>query len=680
MTERYLNRELSWLDFNSRVLALAENVEIPLLERVRFLAIWSQNLDEFFQVRVAGTLEQAARGLRVTTPDGHTPTETMEAVRELANAQYERASKVFITDLAPRLATAGVGFSDYRELDEEDREYLDIQFRERVFPVVTPLAVDPSHPFPYISNLSLNLAVVVRNPETNVTRFARVKVPPILPRFVVLPDGERFVPLEQVIAHHLGDLFPGMEVMAHHPFRVTRNADLEFEEEDESGDLLLTIESELTRRRFGRVVRLEVVADLPADVLDLLLREMGASEQEVYRLEGPLDLGGLANLLALPRSDLLYPPFTGVNHPRLAMVDGNLPDIYAVIRDGDLLVHHPYDSFASSTEAFLTQSARDPHVLAIKQTLYRTSRDSQIMNSLIHAANEGKQVVALVELKARFDEERNIEWAQRLEDAGVHVVYGVGGLKTHTKLSLVVRDEGDTIRRYCHIGTGNYNESTARIYEDLGLFTSDPDLGADLSDLFNFLTGYSRQRTYRKLAVSPDGIRRRLLDLIEREAAMEDGTITMKMNSLVDTGMIDALYTASEAGAKIDLIVRGICCLVPGVPGQSSNIRVRSIVGRYLEHSRIYRFGSRSRTRTYLIGSADLMPRNLDRRVEALAPVEDPDLQFRLDEVIEVLMSDDFLAWELGPEGQWGKLPLEQGVNAQETLQGLAQARARAHL
>ena len=680
MTERYLNRELSWLDFNSRVLALAENVEIPLLERVRFLAIWSQNLDEFFQVRVAGSLEQAARGLRVTTPDGHTPTETMEAVRELANAQYERASKVFITDLAPRLASAGVGFSDYRELDEEDREYLDIQFRERVFPVVTPLAVDPSHPFPYISNLSLNLAVVVRNPETNVTRFARVKVPPILPRFVVLPDGERFVPLEQVIAHHLGDLFPGMEVMAHHPFRVTRNADLEFEEEDESGDLLLTIESELTRRRFGRVVRLEVVADLPADVLDLLLREMGASEQEVYRLEGPLDLGGLANLLALPRSDLLYPPFTGVNHPRLAMVDGNLPDIYAVIRDGDLLVHHPYDSFASSTEAFLTQSARDPHVLAIKQTLYRTSRDSQIMNSLIHAANEGKQVVALVELKARFDEERNIEWAQRLEDAGVHVVYGVGGLKTHTKLSLVVRDEGDTIRRYCHIGTGNYNESTARIYEDLGLFTSDPDLGADLSDLFNFLTGYSRQRTYRKLAVSPDGIRRRLLDLIEREAAMEDGTITMKMNSLVDTGMIDALYTASEAGAKIDLIVRGICCLVPGVPGQSSNIRVRSIVGRYLEHSRIYRFGSRSRTRTYLIGSADLMPRNLDRRVEALAPVEDPDLQFRLDEVIEVLMSDDFLAWELGPEGQWGKLPLEQGVNAQETLQGLAQARARAHL
>ncbi len=681
MSKRYLNRELSWLDFNSRVLALAESAEIPLLERVRFLAIWSANLDEFFQVRVAGTLEQSARGIRTTTPDCRTPQETMAEVREMAGAQYERASKVFITDLAPRLAGAGVGFSDYRDLADEDREHLDIQFRERVYPVVTPLAVDPSHPFPYISNLSLNLAVVVRNPETNVTRFARVKVPPILPRFVVLPDGERFVPLEQVIAHHLADLFPGMEVIAHHPFRVTRNADLDFEEEEDgSGDLLLTIESELTRRRFGRVVRLEVVADLPAEVLDLLLREMGATEQEVYRLEGPLDLAGLANLLVLPRPDLTHPPFGGVSHPRLAMKEGRLPDMYAVIRDGDVLVHHPYDSFSSSTEAFLTQSARDPNVLAIKQTLYRTSQDSQIMNSLIHAANEGKQVVALVELKARFDEERNIEWAQRLEDAGVHVVYGVGGLKTHTKLSLVVRDEGETIRRYCHIGTGNYNESTARVYEDLGLFTADPDLGADLSDLFNFLTGYSRQRTYRKLVVSPDGIRRKLLDLIEQEASMPDGVITMKMNSLVDAGMIDALYSASEAGSRIDLIVRGICCLVPGVPGQSANITVRSVVGRYLEHSRIYRFGSRSRTRTYLIGSADLMPRNLDRRVEALAPVEDPDLQFRLDEIIEVLMSDDELAWELSADGSWRRVAGKQGVNAQETLEGLAQARARAYL
>ncbi|HUO46899.1 MAG TPA: polyphosphate kinase 1, partial [Acidimicrobiia bacterium] len=667
MTTRYFNREISWLEFNSRVLAVAEDSELPLLERVRFLAIWSSNLDEFFQVRLAGLLEQVARGIRTQTPDGHVPQETLGEARELASAQYERASKVFITDIAPKLATAGVGFSDYRDLDEDDREYLDIQFRERVYPVVTPLAVDPSHPFPYISNLSLNLAVVVRNPETKVTRFARVKVPPILPRFVVLPDGERFVPLEQVIAHHLGDLFPGMEILAHHPFRVTRNADLDFEEDEENGDLLLTIESELTRRRFGRVVRLEIASDLPADVLDLLLREMGADEEQVYRLDGPLDLGGLANLQTLTRPDLLFPPFNGVSHPRLAMVDGILPDIFAVIRDGDFLVHHPYDSFSSSTEAFLTQSARDPKVLAIKQTLYRTSRDSQIIKSLIHAANEGKQVVALVELKARFDEERNIEWAQRLEDAGVHVVYGVGGLKTHTKLSLVVRDEGETIRRYCHIGTGNYNESTARIYEDVGLFTVDPDLGADLSDLFNFLTGYSRQRSYRKLAVSPDGIRNLLMELIEREASLPDGAITMKMNSLADAGMIEALYAASETGTKIDLIVRGICCLVPGVPGQSTNIRVRSIVGHYLEHSRIYRFGSRSRTRTYLIGSADLMPRNLDRRVEALAPVDDPDLQFRLDEIIEVLLSDDELSWELSPAGGWQRFPNEQGVNAQDT-------------
>ena len=680
MADRYLNRELSWLDFNSRVLALAENSEVPLMERVRFLAIWSSNQDEFFQVRAAGLLEQAARGIWTPTPDGRTPQETLTAARELASDQYERASKVFITDLAPRLAAAGIGFSDYSALDDEDRHYLDLQFRERVFPVVTPLAVDPSHPFPYISNLSLNLAVVVRNPDTHVTRFARVKVPPILPRFVVLPDGERFVPLEQVIAAHLADLFPGMQVLAHHTFRVTRNADLDFDDEEEGGDLLLTIESELTRRRFGRVVRLEVAPDLPDDVLDLLLREMGASGDQVYRLEGPLDLGGLANLQNLARPDLQFPQFNGVLPPRLAPFEGSLPDIFGVIRDGDLLVHHPYDSFASSTEAFLTQAARDPNVLAIKQTLYRTSRDSPVMQSLIHAANEGKQVVALVELKARFDEERNIEWAQRLEDAGVHVVYGVGGLKTHTKLSLVVRDEGETIRRYCHIGTGNYNESTARIYEDLGLLTVDPDLGADLSDLFNFLTGYSRQRTYRKLAVSPDGIRNLLLELIAHESAMPDGAITLKMNSLVDSGMIDALYEASGAGTRIDLIVRGTCCLVPGVPGQSSNIRVRSIVGRYLEHSRIFRFGSRSRSRTYLIGSADLMPRNLDRRVEALSPIDDPDLQFRLDEILEVLLADDELAWELGPEGNWVKVPPEQGVNAQETLTALAQARARALL
>jgi polyphosphate kinase len=678
--DRFFNRELSWLEFNSRVLALAENTQLPVLERSRFLAIWASNLDEFFQVRVSGLQGQVARGVRVPSPDGRQPAEVLAAVSEAAHQQYERAAKAFITDVAPRLAAAGIGFSDYSGLDDEDRQYMDVQFRERVYPVVTPLAVDPSHPFPYISNLSLNLAVVVRNPETHVTRFARVKVPPILPRFVVLPDGERFVPLEQVIAAHLGELFPGMEIVAHHAFRVTRNSDIEIDQEDDDvGDLLLTIESELTRRRFGAVARLEVAPDLPDDILDLLLREMGAKPEDVYRVDGPLDLGGLAALANLNHPDLKYEAYTPVVPARLAPIEGVLPDIFAVIKEGDLLVHHPYDSFTNSTEAFLHQAARDPKVLAIKQTLYRTSRDSPIMGSLIHAANEGKQVVVLVELQARFDEERNIEWAQRLEDVGVHVVYGVAGLKTHTKISLVVRDEGEAITRYAHIGTGNYNETTARIYEDVGLFTTDPAIGADLSDLFNFLTGYSRQRNYRRMAVAPDGLRSRLLELIEAEtAAGRDGVITMKMNSLVDPGMIEALYAASEAGVRIDLIVRGICCLVPGVPGMSSNIGVRSIVGRYLEHSRIYRFGSRHRERTYLIGSADLMPRNLDHRVEALVPVDDPSLQFRIDEILEVLLADDELAWSLNPDGQWERVPDELGINSHATLQGLAHARSRA--
>lgn len=677
MMARYLNRELSWLEFSSRVLALAENSQVPLLERVRFLSIWSSNLDEFFQVRVSGLQSQIDRALTGSSPDGLTPYQAMERVRDVVHEQQERAVKVFITDLAPRLGVAGIGFSDYSGLDDEDRHHMDIQFRDRVFPVVTPLAVDPSHPFPYISNLSLNLAVVVRNPETDLTRFARVKVPPILPRFVVLPDGERFVPLEQVIAAHLGDLFPGMEIVAHHVFRVTRNSDIEIDHGEEGSDLLLTLESQLTRRRFGAVARLEVGPDLPSDLLTLLMREMGASEQQVYRIEGPLDLAGLVNLADQNRPDLKYPAFIPVVSPRMFHADGIAPDIFSVINEGDLFVHHPYDSFAHSTEIFLHQAARDPHVLAIKQTLYRTSSDSAIMGALIHAANESKQVVVLVELQARFDEERNIEWAQRLEDAGVHVVYGVAGLKTHSKISLVVRDEGEAITRYAHIGTGNYNESTARIYEDVGLFTHDPEIGADLSDLFNFLTGYSRQRRYRKLLVAPDSLRRRLLELIAEEAAAPDGLITMKMNSLVDPGMIEALYAASAAGTKVDLIVRGICCLIPRVPGMSSNIRVRSIVGRYLEHSRIYRFGSRQRPRTYLIGSADLMPRNLDHRVEVLTPVEDSSLQPRLDEILELGLADDELAWELSPDGDWFRVGAERGIDSHDTLQGLATARAR---
>jgi polyphosphate kinase len=673
--ERFLNRELSWLEFNARVLALVTRPDIPLLEKVKFLAIWASNLDEFFQVRVAGLKEQVAHGVGFTPPDGMTPSQQLAAIRKDVEIQNEMVSKQFLSEIAPALANEGIVFNDYSTLDAEDKEFLDRQFRELVFPVLTPLAVDPSHPFPYISNLSLNLAVVVRNPETNVSKFARVKVPPILPRFVVLPDLERFVPLEQVIAAHIDSLFPGMEVTGHDAFRVTRNADFEVEE-DEGGDLLMAIESELTQRRFGSVVRLEIHPDMPDETLDLLLREMGATDDDVYRVDGPLDLSGLFSLLELDRPELKFDVFTGVTPPRLHMPPGEFVDYFDVVAQGDLMAHHPYDSFSSTVEAFIDRAASDPKVLAIKMTLYRTSSDSPIMASLIKAAELGKQVAALVELKARFDEERNIEWAQRLEDAGVHVTYGVVGLKTHTKLALVVRQEGSGVVRYAHIGTGNYNEKTARTYEDLGMFTVDPGIGSDLSDLFNYLTGYSRQTTYRRLAVSPGGIRKLLVELIEEEAQRPDGHITMKMNSLVDSTMIDCLYEASQAGATIDLVIRGICCLRPGVEGLSENIKVRSIVGRYLEHSRIFRFGSRGRSRSYYIGSADLMPRNLDRRVEALAPVADPDLQFRVDEILDALLADDNLAWELHPDGTWSRVARGSKVDAHITLQDLARARA----
>lgn len=677
--DTYINRELSWLDFNKRVFALTGREDFPLLEKAKFLAIWSSNLDEFFQVRVAGLKEQVAHGLRSATPDGLTPGQQLAAIRSDVDVQYQEVSKRFLSEILPALAKEGIVFSDYSTLDDEDREFLDDQFRELVFPVVTPLAVDPAHPFPYISNLSLNLAIFVRNPETRVTRFARVKIPPILPRFVVLPDGERFVPLEQVIASHLDSLFPGMEVLAHHVFRVTRNADFEVEE-DEGGDLLMSIESELTQRRFGRVVRLEVHPDMPDEVLDLLMREMGASGEDVYRVDGPLDLAGLWGVFELDRPELKFPVFSGVTPPRLSAAGGESVDFFEVIRQGDLMAHHPYDSFSSTVEAFVSRAAKDPDVLAIKMTLYRTNRGSQIMQSLIEAAERGKQVVALVELKARFEEERNIEWAQRLEDVGVHVMYGVVGLKTHTKIALVMRREGERVVRYAHIGTGNYNENTARMYEDVGVFTADPALGSDLSDLFNYLTGYSRQTRYRSLAVSPDGIRHRIVSLIEDEAGRPDGHITMKMNSLVDAGIIESLYEASQAGTRVDLCVRGICGLVPGVPGLSENVTVRSIVGRYLEHSRIYRFGARGRERTYLYGSADMMPRNLDRRIEALAPVNDPDLQFRLDEILDVVFADDILAWQLGRNRTWVRVEGGGSVDSHEALQELAIVRSTAHL
>ena len=673
---RYLNRELSWLDFNARVLALAEDPGPPLLERVKFLAIYGQNLDEFFQVRVSGLLEQMRAGVGASTPEGLTPAEQIQAIVERVHEQADRAGKLITAELLPALDRAGIRIVGWGDLNDQDRDELSRGFHERIFPVLTPLSVDPAHPFPYISSLSLNLAAVVRDPMTGLRRFARVKVPPLLSRFVELPDGGRFIPIEQLIAAHLDALFPGMEIAKHQVFRVTRDADVEVEE-DEGEDLLAAIEDVLNRRRRGAFpVRLEIDSETTSEVRTLLVRELELEERDVYVVEGLLDHGGLWQLVGLDRPNLRDEPWTPVTQPRLTGLD-EPPDLFEVIQEADVLVHHPYDSFSTSVEAFVEQAARDPSVLAIKQTLYRTSAESPIIRALIRAADSGKQVVALVELKARFDEEANITWARALEQAGVHVVYGVVGLKTHAKTCLVVRRESSGIRRYAHIGTGNYNPFTARLYEDLGLLTADANIGADLTDLFNLLTGYSRQREYRKLLVAPVTLRRRLTELIGREASAGDGTITLKMNSLVDADLIDAMYQASQAGTSIELIIRGICCLRPQVPGLSDNIRVRSIVGRFLEHSRIFRFGSRDRGFDYYFGSADVMPRNLDRRVEALVPVIDRSLQGRLDEILDVNLTDDTLAWELDGEGAWLKVPTTRGVNAQLRLMELASERAR---
>ncbi|HJR26838.1 MAG TPA: RNA degradosome polyphosphate kinase [Acidimicrobiales bacterium] len=681
---RYLNRELSWLDFNARVLTLADDPGVPPLERAKFLAIFSQNLDEFFQVRVAGLKEQVIAGIGVRSPDDRTPGQQLLEIRERVEELTTLQSRIFLDRVAPTLADVGIRFSRWDELDEDDEKFLVDTFEQRIFPVLTPLAVDPGHPFPYISTLSLNLAVTLRDPVTGETRFARVKVPDLLPRFVVMPDGERFVPLEQVIAAHLDQLFPGMEVQAHDTFRVTRNADLTLEEE-EAEDLLAAVEVELRRRQFGRAVRLEISEGITEGVRELLQRELGLGDDDTYRLAGPLDLAGLWAVHALDRPDLKDPVHQRVSQARLEKVDDERPDIFGVLRDGDVLVHHPYDSFRTSVEEFIRQASVDPHVLTIKMTLYRTSGDSPIVRSLIRATERGKQVAVLVELKARFDESANIEWARALETAGVHVVYGLVGLKVHSKTALVVRDEPEGIRRYCHIGTGNYNSKTARIYEDLGLLTCDPEVGADLTQLFNYLTGYGRDVQYRRLLVAPQGVRPGLEGLIRNEirvaAAGRPAAITMKMNSISDPEMIDLLYEASNAGVEIDLIVRGLCCLVPGVPGQSERIRVRSIVGRYLEHSRIYRFanGSGDGQPRHLIGSADLMPRNLDHRVEALVAVEEPVLQGRLDEVLQVNLEDDTLAWTLGADGGWTHVPPHGTVEAHVRLQELAVGRGRQH-
>ncbi len=675
---RLLNRELSWLAFNERVLGLAEDETRPLLERAKFLAIFATNLDEFVQVRVAGLQEQVAAGIRTQTDDGLRPAEQLDRVRDTIRGLAAQHATVFRQRIAPALAEVGIRFSNWDDLDDDDRKYLVDVFQSRVFPVLTPLAVDPAHPFPHISSLSLSLAVQVVEPATGESVFARVKVPPILPRFIVLPDGERFVPLEQVIAAHLDQLFPGMTIAGHYPFRVTRDAD--FELDDENEDLLEAIESVLTlRNRSGHVVRLEIDETMDDGIRDLLVRELNLDASDVFVIDGPLDLSGLWSLYSLDRPELKDEPWVPQTQAVLTRTEPP-PDLFRVLQATDVLVHHPYDSFATSVVEFVDQASRDPHVLAIKQTLYRTGgQESRIIESLIRAARAGKQVVVLVELKARFDEQVNLERARELEQAGVHVVYGIVGLKTHTKVLLVVREEHTGIRRYCHVGTGNYNPVTATLYEDLGLLTADPEIGADVTELFNSLTGFSRPQRCRQLLLAPYALRDSVIERIEAQAELGgDGRIVLKLNSLVDPATIDALYAASAAGTPIDLLIRGICCLRPRVPGLSETIRVRSLLGRFLEHSRILRFGADDEEAEYLIGSADMMPRNLDRRVEAMVPVRSPGLRRRLAEVLAIELADDRQVWELAADGSWRRLPTRDGTDAHQELMQRAIERSHA--
>ena len=668
LESRYDNREISWLQFNARVLSLAEDDSLPLLERVKFLAISGQNLDHFFQVRVAGLKTQLAAEVDVRSLDGQTPAEQLAAIRPLVIEQVARQDEVLRKDLAPRLHDRGLPLRAWNELGAATRSELSRVFERRIFPVLTPLSVDPAHPFPYISNLSLNLAVVVRDPQTQVHRFARIKVPPLLPRWVDLSDSEGFLPVEQLIAAHAPALFPGMEIVSCSPFRVTRDAELALDETD-AEDLLQAVESGLRRRlRSNAAVRLDVSEPMSPRVRSLLAAELELGDDDLYVARALLDPGSLWAIHAKGPVDAKRAAHQPVT-PRAFAADEGEPDLFAAIRERDVLVHHPYESFEDSFEAFLAQAADDPSVLAIKHTLYRTSGvESPLVRTLIAAAEAGKQVVTLVELTARFDEQANIKLARALEEAGVHVVYGVVGLKSHCKVTLVVRAEDDGIRRYVHIGTGNYNPQTARSYEDLGLFSASDALAADASELFNYLTGCSKQQSYRKLWVAPGSLRAKLLEEIAREKSAPDGRIVIKVNGLADRALIDALYDASRAGAEIDLLVRGTCCLRPGVPGLSETIRVRSIVGPFLEHSRIYRFGSDTRGTRHYIGSADLMPRNLDGRVEVVVPVESPPLAARVEEALDLCLSDDTLAWELGADGRWCKVDRRRGVCLQEEL------------
>ena len=655
--DRFLDRELSWLAFNNRVLDLAkDDKRVPLLERAKFLAIFSSNLDEFYMVRVAGLKRRIAAGVAVPTVSGMMPREVHSAIlnrtRELATEQ----ARVFQEDVRPALAKEGIEILRWDELTAAEQDRMDELFAERIFPVLTPLAVDPSHPFPYISGLSINLAVLVRNPETGIRQFARVKVPSMLSRFIMLAEG-RYVALEDVIAHHLDQLFSVKEVVQHHTFRVTRNEDLEVEEDD-AENLLLALEKELLRRRIGRPpVRLEVEDDMDPRMLELLISELDISEKEVFHVPGPLDLRGLFSLADIDRAELKYPVFVPKTHPHLAEVETAKPaDMFAALKQRDVLLHHPYDSFATSVQRFIEQAADDPHVLAIKQTLYRTSGDSPIIDALIEAAEAGKQVLALVEIKARFDEQANIAWARRLEQHGCHVVYGLLGLKTHCKLSLVVRDEPDGLHRYAHIGTGNYNPKTARLYEDTGLLTANPIVTNDIGRLFNHLSGMSQETQYKRLLVAPHGIRTGLIDRINQEIANhEDGKpagIRIKVNSIVDEATSDALYRASQAGVPVDLWVRGICTIRPGVPGLSENIRVRSILGRFLEHSRLFWFANDG-SPSVGIGSADLMHRNLDRRVEVLASITNPAHITEIETLFDMAFNEGTASWHLQSDGTW---------------------------
>ena len=654
---RFGNRELSWLAFNERVLALAEDESQPLLERVKYLAIFASNLDEFYMVRIAGLKRRADMGLQVPSPDGLSPREVLAALATRMSEVVERHARCYQDVIAPALDKEGIHVRRWDDLDEEEQGRLGEYFRSKIFPVLTPLAVDPAHPFPYISGQSLNLAVLVRDSAGGAQRFARVKVPNNVPRFVVVSQSAvetEFLPIEDLIAEHLSMLFPGMDVVEHHLFRVTRNADFEVEE-DRDEDLLQALERELMRRRFGPAVRLEVEGEIDDQVLDLLVSEIDVDPDDVLRVPGLLDLSALWQVYDIDRPALKDKPFVPATHPRFA--DGEVSkSVFSTLRDGDVLVHHPYESFATSVQRFIEQAAADPNVLAIKQTLYRTSGDSPIVDALIDAAEAGKQVVALVEIKARFDEQANIKWARALERAGCHVVYGVVGLKTHCKTALVVRQEGSTIRRYAHVGTGNYNPKTARLYEDLGLFTADEAICADITDLFNVLTGYSRQTDYRSLLVAPQGLRAGLIERIEREIehaqAGREAGIQFKTNHLVDEQTIDALYRASRAGVRIQLLVRTFCTIRSGVDGLSENITTRSILGRFLEHSRIYYFHNGGSSE-YWLGSADLMHRNLDRRVEVLCQVSDPGARANLQELLDLAFAPDTAAWVQQPDGSW---------------------------